>query len=216
MGKSRLNSLSAYHVVMGLRVRLGLLSLVCLGIADAQVIEFESSGLIYRTLTRNGLTIMWASLPSHVKSYSIVQVVVSNGSKVPWVVKPQDFRFDRSDGVVLLPIPANTVIDSMLQRASRNDVIRLVTAYEAGLYGNFKLRSTDGYEARRQSALAEVASAKLKAAAAASAIAFVPVKVTPGMSTDGAIFFVNGGKPLGAGKLTVHAAGEVFEFEIPR
>ena len=35
----------------------------------------------------------------------------------------------------------------------------------------------------------------------------------PGQSTDGAIFYPSGGKPLGPGKLTVNAAGEIFEFE---
>jgi hypothetical protein len=36
----------------------------------------------------------------------------------------------------------------------------------------------------------------------------------PGQSTDGAIFFLNGGKQLGAGKLIVNAAGENFEFPV--
>ncbi len=48
----------------------------------AQVIEFESNGLKYQTLTKNGLTIMVASLPSHVRQFTILQVAVSNGSPV--------------------------------------------------------------------------------------------------------------------------------------
>ena len=39
--------------------------------APAQVIEFESGGLKYQTLTKNGLTIMVASLPSHVRQFTI-------------------------------------------------------------------------------------------------------------------------------------------------
>jgi len=101
-----------------------------------------------------------------------------------------------------------------MTKASRGDVIHLVTAYENAVYGNTRMKSfTNGYEARRRSALAEVASAKLKAAAAASAIALVSTRLSSGDSTDGAVFFPSNGKPLGAGKLIVHAAGEVFEFD---
>src|SRR5581483_8757905 len=97
------------------------------------------------------------------------------------------------------------VVDSLLDKASRGDVIKLVSAYEAAIYGNTRLRTSNGYEARRRDALAEVSSAKLKAAAAASAIALVNTKLAPGESTDGAVFFPNAGKTLGPGKLFVHA-----------
>jgi hypothetical protein len=179
----------------------------------AQVIDFESGGLHYRTLTRGGLTIMFASLPSHVRTYAVIQVAVSNGSPISWTVKPEDFSFHRPDGGVIEAAPAVEVVDSLMVKASRGDVIHLVTAYESAIYGNSRLKSTNGYETRRQNALAEVSSAKLKAAAAASAIAFVSTRLFPGDSTDGAVFFPSNGKPLGAGKLTVHAAGEVFEFD---
>ncbi len=188
---------------------------VCLSATVAicgQVIEFESGGLKYQTLTKNGLTIMVASLPAHVREYSILQVAISNGSTIPWTVKPEDFRFQRADGTVIQATPANFVVDSLIQKAGRNDVIKLVSAYESGLYGLQRFKSTNGYEERRQSALAEVSSTKLKAAAAASAIAFVPAKLNPGQSTDGAVFWATAGKPLGPGKLKVNAAGEVFEF----
>jgi len=36
--------------------------LVC---AHAQVIEFESNGLKYQTLTRSGVTVMFAIMPQH-------------------------------------------------------------------------------------------------------------------------------------------------------
>ena len=180
---------------------------------SAQVIEFESNGLHYKTLSRGGVTIMFAPLPSHVREYSIMQVSVANGSKISWTVKPEDFNYIRDDGTLTAAAPALTVVNSLIEKASRHDVIRLVSAYEASVYGNSRLQSTNGYEVRRQNALAEVSSARIKAAAAASAIAFVRIKLAPGESTDGAIFFPNSGKPLGAGKLIVHAAGEVFEFK---
>ncbi|MGI8745861.1 MAG: hypothetical protein ACR2NN_25445 [Bryobacteraceae bacterium] len=197
---------------MGLRLRLVLSVGVCLCLS-AQIIEFEQNGLRYKTLTKNGVTIMFAPLPSHVREYSIIQVALSNGSKISWTVKPEDFTYQRSDGSIAEASPALTVVNSLIEKASRHDVIKLVSTYEAGIYGNSRLQSTNGYEVRRRNALAEVSSARLKAAAAASAIALVRTKLAPGESTDGAVFFPNSGKPLGPGKLRVHAAGENFEFK---
>lgn len=191
------------------------MSAILLGLAlsaHSQVIEFESGGLKYQTLTKNGLTVMVAPLPSHIREYSILQVAISNGSPVSWMVKPEDFHFEREDGTVIQATPAAKVINGLIDKASRNDVIRLVSAYESALYGLQKFKSTNGYEARRQAAFAEVSSAKIKAAAAASAIAFVATKLQPGQTTDGAVFWPTAGKPLGVGHLRVHAAGEDFEF----
>jgi len=182
--------------------------------ATAQIIEFESGGLTYRTLTRGGVTIMWAHLPMHIKEYAVLQVAVTNGSPVSWQVKPQDFRFDKAEGGRLNAVPAAQVVQSLMNHASRGDVIKLITAYESALYGNAKVHSTNGYEFRRQDAQAALGGGKWRAAAAASAIAFVATKLAPGQSTDGAIFFLNNGKPLGAGKLLIDAAGETFEFPV--
>lgn len=181
--------------------------------ASAQVIEFESGGLKYQTLTRRGLTIMYAHLPTQVRQWIILQVAVSNGSPAECTVQPERIEYRRKDGSVLRADTANFVIRSLMDRAGRNDVIRMVSAYELGLYGMQRFRSTNGYEQRRQAALAEVSSAKVKAAAAASAIAFVQTKLKPGESTDGAVFFPAAGKSLGAGRLVVTAGGEVFEFD---
>jgi hypothetical protein len=198
---------------MGSRSSL-LLAAVLSTALHAQIIEFESGGLKYRTLTRGGVTIMWAHLPMHVRDYAVLQVSISNGSPVSWQVKPQDFRFDKAEGGTMAAQPAATVVQEMMDHARRGDVIKLITAYETALYGNAHMHSTNGYEERRQNAQAELGGGKLRAAAAASAIAFVPSKLLPGQSTDGAIFFPNNGKPLGAGKLMVNAAGEMFEFPV--
>src|SRR5262249_54955426 len=173
---------------------------------------FESSGLKYKALTKGGLTIMVAQLPTVVRQYAILQVSVSNGSPISWTVKPEDFKFMPDAGAPIQATPAKTVISNLLEKAGRSDVSRLIATYEAGLYSNAQMHSTNGYEARRQSAMAEFGSTKLKAAAAASAIAFVQTKLAPGQSTDGAVFCVNGGKPLGPGRLLVTAGGEAFEF----
>jgi hypothetical protein len=199
---------------MGSRPSLLLAAVLLTGALHAQIIEFESGGLKYRTLTRGGMTIMWAHLPMHIKEYAVLQVAISNGSPVSWQVKPQDFKFERPEGGIMAALPAATVVQHLMDHASRGDVIKLITAYEGALYGNVRMHSTNGYEERRQNAQAELGGGKLRAGAAASAIAFVSSKLLPGQSTDGAIFFSNGGKPLSAGKLTVTAAGEVFEFPV--
>ena len=194
---------------------LGCLFLTALSTATlrAQVLEFESGGLKYKALTRGGVTIMFAPLPTHVLGYTILQVAISNGSPVSWSFKPEDFRFERDGGQRIQAVSAGTVVKQLLDHASRGDVGRLITAYEAALFGNAHVRSTNGYESRRQDYLA-VGSTKLKAAAAASAIALVTTKLSPGQSTDGAVFYPSGGKPLGSGRLIVNAAGEMFEFPV--
>ena len=181
--------------------------------ARAQVLEFESGGLKYKGLTRGGVTIMFAPLPTKVLGYTILQVAISNGSPVSWSFKPEDFRFEQEGGQRIQAVSAGTVVKQLLAHASRGDVGRLITAYEAALFGNAKVHSTNGYESRRQDYLA-LGSTKLKAASAASAIALVTTKLNPGQSTDGAVFYPTKGKPLGAGRLIVDAAGETFEFPV--
>ncbi len=189
------------------------LATLLLGIsAPAQIIEFESGGLRYLTQTKSGVTVMFAHLASSVREYAIIQAAISNGSSSPRVIRPEDFSYRRKDGVVLRALPAKTVVDNLLEKAGRNDVIRLVATYEAGLFGLPRYQSTNGYQQRRQAALAEVSSPRIKAAAAASAIAFIETRLRPGDSTDGAVFFRTQGKPLGPGSLIVRCGPDVFEF----
>src|SRR5579864_9209190 len=191
---------------MSVRVRASVLGVwFCLA-ALGQVIEFESGGMHYQTLTRRGVTVMFAHMPAHVREFTILQVAVSNGSHAPYSIR-------RADGTVLHAAPARDVVNVLLEKGSRNDVIRLVSAYESGLYGIQRMLSTNGYEQRRQAALAEVQSTKVKAAAAASAIALVQIKLSPGQSTDGAVFFPNEGKALSGGRLVVNTNTDTFEFK---
>jgi ribosomal protein L24E len=190
------------------------LGLVLLGGAQAQVIEFESNGRKDQTLTRSGVTVMWAPLPAQLHSYAIVQVAISNGSGGPYVIRPEDFSYVRQDGTTLRASSAKDVVAMLSQKGSGNDVIKLVTAYEASVYGNAHLRSTNGYESRRQAAIA-MSSTRFRAAATASALAMAPIKLTPGESTDGAVFFLTDGKPLGAGHMIVRTNTDTFNFQIP-
>src|SRR4051812_19639955 len=100
------------------RVGLPAVALLLLAAAHAQVIEFEANGLKYQTLTRSGVTLIFAQLPSHVRNFSIVQVAVSNGSAGPYVIRPEDFSFFRSDGSVLQATPARNVISLLYQKSS--------------------------------------------------------------------------------------------------
>lgn len=194
-------------------LRLLLLAALCLGAGAAQVIEFESNGLKYQTLTKNGVTIMFATLPSKIKGFTVLQVAVNNGSRVACSIDPEEFVFRREDGTQWRAMPARQVVRRMLDRANRDDVIKMVGNYELGLYGLSRIQSTNGYEQRRQNAIGEFGGGRLKAASAASAIAMVKTKLEPGESTDGAIFYPNGGKSLGVGRVSVRAVGETFEFD---
>jgi len=181
-------------------------------LAGAQVIEFESGGLKYQALTRNSVTVMFAHLPAHVHEYAILQVAISNGASAPYTVRPEDFAFIRADGARIQAAAARQVVNALIERGNRGDVVKLVSTYEMALYGMTRMRPTNGYEQRRQQYLAEVASTKIKAAAAASAIALVQAKLAPGQSTDGAVFFPTDGKPLGAGRLVMRNAAGEFDF----
>ncbi|MBV9613396.1 MAG: hypothetical protein JO091_13055 [Acidobacteriaceae bacterium] len=179
-------------------------------------IEFESRGLGYQALTRNGITVMFALLPPHIKDYNIMQITVTNGSLVSWTVKPGDFAFVRQDGTVLQAVSADDVVESLLEKATRQDVIKLQLLYEDSIYALSNFRSTNGYEKRREAAMAQFVKPEFKAAAAASAITMIPTRLKSGDSTDGAIFFENRTKEktLGAGRFLAHTCGEIFEFPV--
>jgi hypothetical protein len=178
------------------------------------IIDFESAGLKYKAMTRGGVTVMFSLLPMHIRDYAVVQVAVSNGSPVSWTVNAQDCSFQKPDGQMIQALSARTVVGTLSEKGKRGDVIKLIAAYEASLFNNARIHSTNGYEARRQSAFADLGSSKLKAAAAASAIALVTTKLAPGQSTDGAVFYPNQGKPLGTGKLIINMAGETYVFPL--
>ena len=177
----------------------------------AQVIEVQSNGLTYQTLTRSGITVMFTHLPGALHQYAIVQVAISNGSQGPYVMRPEDFTFERADGQKVRAVSAKTVIDMLRQKANGNDAIKLVTTYENGIFGNPHLKSLNGYESRRQAAIAATGN-KITTSLLASALALVQTKLAVGDSTDGAVFFPTDGKPLGSGRLVVRTNTDVFEF----
>src|ERR1700730_19257477 len=130
-----------------LRVFCMLLAIVAGG---AQVIEFESGGLKYQTLTRNSVTMMFAHLPARVHEFAIIQVAVSNGASAPVIIRPEDVTFERSDAQVLKATPARAVVAELIEKGNRGDVIKLVSTYEGALFGMTRFRPTNGYESRRR------------------------------------------------------------------
>ncbi len=199
------------------RLLLALCALVTLlfapRVARAQVIEYESNGMKYQTETRKGLTVIVTQLPSHVAGFGLLQVSVANGSQIYWNVKPEGFSYVRAD-LSFNALPANQVVDMLLDKASHTDVVRLVSSYENALYGIPHMRSTNGYEQRRQNAMSYGMPTRLKAAATASAIVLATTRLAAGQSTDGAVFIplTHEFKTLAGGHVVFHCGDEIFEF----
>jgi hypothetical protein len=181
--------------------------------ARAQVIEYESNGLKYQTETRKGLTVIVTHLPSHVAGFGLLQVSIANGSQVYWNVKPEEFAYVRADAS-FNALPANKVVDMLLDKASHTDVVRLVSSYENALYGIPHMRSTNGYEQRRQNAMEYGMPTRFKAAATASAIVLATTRLAAGQSTDGAVFIplTRDARNLAGGHVVFRCGDEVFEF----
>src|ERR1017187_4700184 len=95
-----------------------------IGQGRAQVIEFESNGLKYETLTKSGVTVMFTVMPQHLHDFAIIQVAVSNGSKSPYVIRPEDFTYQRPDGAVVHSASAVEVVTMLEQRGSGSHVIK--------------------------------------------------------------------------------------------
>jgi hypothetical protein len=76
------------------------------------------------------------------------------------------------------------------------------------------MRSTNGYEERRQNAMSYGMSSRFKAAATASAIVLGSTRLAAGQSTDGAVFIPlhKETKALTGGHIVFRSGGEVFEF----
>jgi hypothetical protein len=155
---------------------------------------------------------MFAPMNIHVQTYAVFQASIANGSASPYVIRPEDFSYVRAEGGAVRASAAAAVVRLLAQKGGATDVLNLVSTYEGSLYGQPKIRSTNGYEQRREAAIV-MGSRKLKAAATASAIALVQTRLAPGESTDGALFFETGGRPLGPGRLVVRTNSDTFEFK---
>jgi hypothetical protein len=189
-------------------------ALLAVSILSAQVIEYEANGHKYQTLSRKGLTVIVTRMPDHVAGFGLIQVSISNGSDMYWTVRPEDFSYNRQEAKTPA-ISAGQVVDVLLDKGTHTDVVKLVTSYENILYGIPHMRSSNGYEDRRQGAMSIGINAKLKAAATASAIALAQIRLAPGQSTDGSVFIplTHEMKGLTGGHLAFESNGEKFEFK---
>jgi hypothetical protein len=187
--------------------------LLAVAAAHAQVIEYESNGVKYQTATRKGLTVIVTHLPNHVAGFGLLQVSVANGSEIFWTVRPEDFSYVRPEAF-LVGLAANQVVDVLLGHGSSADVVKLVKSYENTLYGIPNMKSSNGYEQRRQNFMSYGMSPKLKAAATASAIALGETRLAPGQSTDGAVFMRldHDVKTLAGGHIVFRCEKEIIEF----
>jgi hypothetical protein len=195
--------------------RLLLISMALLTAAfvSAQVIEYEANGIKYQTLSRKGLTVIITHMPNHVAGFGIIQISIANGSDRYWTVQPEDFAYIKQD-MPMTAISAGQVVDVLLDKGTHADVVKLVTSYESSLYGIPNMKSTNGYEQRRQGAMTYGINARLKAAATASAIALAQTRLAPGQSTDGSIFIplTHDLKTLSGGHLQFRSLDETFDF----
>jgi hypothetical protein len=157
--------------------------------------------------------VILTQLPNHVAGYALFQVTVSNGSQVNWNILPDQMSYVRSD-TTLHALTADQVVNLLLSKASSGDVIKLVSSYEQALYGIQNMHATNGYEYRRQGAMSYGMSPKLRAAATASALVLAPTRLTPGQSTDGAVFIPMGreAKMLNGGRVVFRVGTEIFDF----
>lgn len=192
---------------------IGSMALLGSALVYGQVIEYEANGMKYQTLSRQGLTVIVTRMPNHVAGFGLFQISISNGSDRYWTVQPEDFSYVKQD-VSSTAISTEQVVNVLLDKGSHSDVVKLTTSYENTLYGIPNMRSTNGYEQRRENAMSLGINAKLKAAATASALALAKTRLSPGQSTDGAIFIplTRDLKTLGGGRLTFRNEGETFEF----
>src|SRR5579884_239732 len=77
-------------------------------------LEFESRGLDYEALTKNGITVMFAQLPTRIRDFNVLQVTITNGSLLNWTVKPTDFTFVKQGGGVIPALSADDVVEALL------------------------------------------------------------------------------------------------------
>lgn len=179
----------------------------------AQTLEFESGGLKYQALTRGGITVMVAPLPTRILGYAIVQVAISNGSVDPVEIQPDKFQYLRAANPPVKALSPRAVVSDVMNRAGRDDVGRLISVYEAALYGNSQLQLKFGYESRRKDAMA-IGNSRKSAGAAAAAIVLGSSEIQPGATVDGAVFFPTSNRPMGAGQLVFETGEQRFEFTI--
>ncbi len=195
--------------------------LLCLaGVVSAQSIEFPYRGLDYSMTSKGGITVMVAPLSLSLLNYSAAHVWVTNGSKRTIRVEPQFFAararpLKQPAAGDYQAVSDNVVVGQVMNRARLGDILTLVRAYERNLYGFKNDDAINYYQARKQMALAEGGSRKLRAAAMVSAIVLPKTDVPPGEFREGTVFFATGDTRSEFLGFTARMAGLQFDFSVP-
>ena len=167
--------------------------------AGAQTIAVPYRGLDYSMLSKEGITVMIAPLPLSLLKYSAAHVWVTNGSPRAIQVGPQLFtaraRNPRHPQAAEFPgLPDGEVVLEVMKRARFGDIMSLVRAYERNLYGFKNPTAVNYYQERKQVAMAEGGSRRMRAAATVSALVLQKTEIPPGEFREGTVFFATGDK----------------------
>ena len=173
-----------------------------------QAIEVPYRGLDYAMLSKGGVTVMIAPLDLSILNYSAAHVWITNGSSRSIQVGPQFFTAKarspkQPQPVELAGLSEGLVVREALRRARFGDIMSLVRAYERNLYGFKNPQAVNYYQERKQIAMAEGGSRRMRAAATVSALVLQKTEIPPGEFREGTVFF-----PAGENK------SEFLEFSV--
>lgn len=173
------------------------LSWACAG--GAQTIDVPYRGLEYSMLSKEGVTVMVAPLELSILDYSAAHVWITNGSSRAISVGPQVFTARARSPKHPQPaefrgLSDGLVVREVLKRARFGDIMSLVRAYERNLYGFKNPQAVNYYQARKQIAMAEGGSRRMRAAATVSALVLQKTEIPPGEFREGTVFFPTGDK----------------------
>lgn len=165
----------------------------------AQVIDVPYRGLDYLMLSKNGITVMIAPLDLNILHYSAAHVWITNGSTDRIEVEPEQFvaraRTLRSpQPAAYRAVHDGNVVSAVLRGANFGDIMALVRAYERNLFGFRNNDAISFYQNRKQVALAEGGSRRMRAAATVSALVLHKTEVPPGEFREGTVFFDTTGR----------------------
>ncbi len=162
--------------------------------AMAQAIEVPYRGLEYAMLSRDGVTVMIAPLDLTLLHYSAAHVWITNGSRRALPVDPQVFTATtrgakQPQASEQRGAPDGLVVREVMERARFGDILAVVRAYERNLYGFQNPQAINYYQERKQMAMAEGGSRKVRAAAMVSALILQKGDIPPGEFREGTVFF---------------------------
>jgi hypothetical protein len=187
-----------------------LVSLLAVQQTPPPSIEVPYKGLRFLMASRDGVTVMLASLDRTILDYATAQVWISNNSGRPLPIAPQAFVRIAEDGKSQPATADATVLRDIQRRARSRDVDELVKAYEAMLMGLPNQSAVGYYQQRKRAAMAS--GGKQRAAVMANVIILPERVLRPGETIDGTLFFRESVPRARVTAFTAEIAGRRFEF----